>query len=71
MYVSPLTILCVAGGVIAILLLAGVEIAWGRHLRRSFRNASGAGLRPARIGLMAGRKPAPRLPEVNLRFPAA
>jgi hypothetical protein len=37
LYVSPLTILCVAAAMIAMLLLAGVKIVWGRRLRRSLR----------------------------------
>jgi hypothetical protein len=63
LYVSPLTILCVAAALIALLLLEGLRIVWGRHLRRSL--ASEAGSRPARL-----RKPAPPI-EVHLRFPAA
>jgi hypothetical protein len=59
LYVSPLIILSVAAGVIAILLLAGVKIVWGRHLRRSLRRTA-----PQPIELS-------RVVEVHLRFPAA
>jgi hypothetical protein len=55
LYVSPLIILSVAAAMIAILLLAGVEIVWGRHLRRSLR-------KPA---------PQPIMLPASLRFPAA
>jgi hypothetical protein len=37
LYISPLTILCVAAALIAMLILGGVKIVWGRRLRRSLR----------------------------------
>lgn len=37
LYISPLTILFVATALIAMLILTGVKIVWGRRLRRSLR----------------------------------
>jgi O-antigen/teichoic acid export membrane protein len=37
LYISPLTILFVAAALIAMLILVGVKIIWGRRLRRSLR----------------------------------
>jgi hypothetical protein len=54
LYISPLTILLVATALIALLLLVGLKIAWGRRLRRSIRKpAPQVIVVPARVPVRA------------------